>query len=580
MDNAVEVILQEVDLVEVVGEYVSLKKAGKNYKGLCPFHQEKTPSFSVSPEKNLYYCFGCGAGGNVFNFLMELENIPFKEALEMLARRQGIELESRDPAREKAHRRKKDLMFELYRLVARFYQYILLETKAGSEARDYLEKRGYPLDWSQKVGLGLAPRGWDNLLKFLEKKGYQPAFLEEAGLVIKGRKGYYDRFRDRLMFTIFNRRNHPIAFGGRLLSDVKDQPKYLNSPETLLYSKSRNLYGINWAAEVIREQDSVLVVEGYTDVLSLHLHGMENSVASLGTALTLDQARLLKRFASRVYIAYDSDIAGESATRRGLEILRQEGLKVFIVELEEGMDPDDVVREQGLDFFSEKVKTSKNYLEYLLDRACEKFDLDSSSGRIEAGQECVRVLGNIDNEIERQVYLKYAAEKLDLEAGGLERELNKLLKGRKKENEERGYRTIKKQVGSSALEIFEEKILSRLLAGDEEQEFFSRIEPEDFVGPKHFELAQLIAAGKTVSELQLGEDPEIVELVNRLRFNEVQGSTDELVERFLVEKFNQQKRNIREEIKSKSVLPLFWINNKLLEYRDILEKERGLRKEG
>ncbi len=580
MDNAVEIILQEVDLVEVVGEYVPLKKAGKNYKGLCPFHQEKTPSFSVSPEKNLYYCFGCGAGGNVFNFLMEIENIPFKEALEMLARQQGIELESPDPAREKAHRRKKDLMFELYRLVARFYQYILLETKAGSEAREYLEKRDYPMEWSKKVGLGLAPPGWDNLLKYLEKKGYQPAFLEEAGLVIKGRKGYYDRFRDRLMFTIFNRRDHPIAFGGRLLSDAKDQPKYLNSPETLLYSKSRNLYGINWAADAIREKESVLVVEGYTDVLSLHLYGMENSVASLGTALTLDQARLLKRFASRVYIAYDSDIAGETATRRGLEILRQEGLKVFIVELEEGMDPDDAVREKGLDFFSEKVKSSKNYLEYLLNRACEKFDLDSSSGRIEAGQECVRVLGNIDNEIERQVYLKYVAEKLDLDAGGLERELNKLRKGKKKENEERGYRTIKRQVDSSVLEILEEKILSRLLAGEGEEEVFSQIKPEDFVGPKHYELAQLISAGKSVSELQLGEDPEIVELVNRLRFNEVQGSTNELVKRFLVEKINQEKKSLREEIKSKSVPPLFWINNKLLEYRDILEKERGLRKEG
>ncbi len=580
MDNAVEIILREVDLVEIVGEYVQLKKAGKNYKGLCPFHQEKTPSFSVSPEKNLFYCFGCGAGGNVFNFLMEIENIPFKEALEVLARREGIELESRDPARDKAQRRKKDLMFELYHLVARFYQYILLETKAGSEARDYLEKRGYPLEWAKKMGLGLAPPGWDNLLKFLGKKGYQPDFLEEAGLVVKGRKGFYDRFRGRLMFTIFNSRNHPIAFGGRLLSDVKNQPKYLNSPETPLYSKSRNLYGINWAARSIRENDSVLVVEGYTDALSLHLHGFDYSVASLGTALTLDQARLLKRFASRVYIAYDSDIAGEGAARRGLEILRQEGLKVFIVELEGGMDPDDAIQDRGSDFFSEKVKSSKNYLEYLLDKVFERHNLNNSPGRIEAGQECIQVLGNIDNEIERQEYLKYVAEKLNLNAGGLERELNKLRRERKKERIDRGQKVGKTRKDTSSLEILEEKILSRLLSGSEKEEIFSQLKPEDFVGPGNAELARLLFEGKTPAELQLGEKSDLVELVNRLQFKEVMGSTRELVSRFLIEKVSQEKENIREQIKNRRTPPLFWINNKLMEYRDILEKERGLRKEG
>jgi len=580
MDNAVEVILQEVDLVEIVGEYVQLKKTGKNYKGLCPFHQEKTPSFSVSPEKNLYYCFGCGAGGNVFNFLMEIENIPFKEALELLAQRHGIELEKKDTGQEKALRRKKDFMFDLYRLVARFYQYILLETKVGSEARDYLKQREYPLDWAREVGLGLAPPGWDNLLKFLEKKGYQPDFLEEAGLVVKGKKGYYDRFRNRLIFTIFNPRNNPIAFGGRLLSEAGDQPKYLNSPETPIYSKSRNLYGLNWASDKIREQDSIIVVEGYTDVLSLHLNGLKNSVASLGTALTLDQGRLMKRFASRAYIAYDSDVAGESATKRGLEILRQEGLKVYIVELEKGMDPDDVIREKGLDFFSEKVKTSKNYLEYLLDRVCKKFDLNESSGRIEAGQECLRVLGNIDNEIERQVYLKYISEKLDLEAGAMERELNKLRKGRKKENIERDYRPRKRKTDLTSMEDIEEKILSRLLSGDGREEVFGKIKPEDFTLCKHHELAQMLYEGTKPADLQLSQDQEIVELANRLQFREVKGSNEELIECFLLEKIYQEKRIILGEIKSRKNQPLFWVNNKLLEYRDILEKERGLRKEG
>ncbi len=580
MDNAVEIILADVDLVEVVGEYVTLKKAGKNYKGLCPFHQEKTPSFSVSPEKNLYYCFGCGAGGNAFNFIMEMENIPFKEALELLARRQGIELESKDQEKERATRRKKDLMFELYRLVARFYQYILLESPAGEKGRRYLEERGYPLEWAGEKGLGLAPPGWDNLYRFLTKKGYQAGFLEEAGLIIKGNGGYYDRFRDRLIFTIYNYRDYPIAFGGRLLSSNGDQPKYLNSPETLLYSKSRNLYGLNWAAGEIRKKGQVLVVEGYTDVLTLQLYGLENCVASLGTAFTLEQARLLKRFAPRVYIGYDSDIAGESATRRGLEILRQEGLEVFIVELEPGMDPDDVLRDRGLEFFSEKVKSSKNYLEYLLDAVCQQFKLDSSAGRVEAGKECVRVLGNIDNEIERQEYLKYTAEKLDIDAGGLQRELNKLLREKRKNQEKKAKRRKYKEStpsGSSRL-MLEEKLLARALA--EDSQVFKVLTPGDFQDPSHYNLARRLVEGEKVSDLQLGEDSEMTDLVNRLQFIEVSGSTLEILRSFFTEKFQEEKKEIREAIKSRELPPLFWINAKLLEYSELLAKEREMRKEG
>jgi len=580
MDNAVEIILADVDLVEVVGEYVTLKKAGKNYKGLCPFHQEKTPSFSVSPEKNLYYCFGCGAGGNAFNFIMEMENIPFKEALELLARRQGIELESKDQEKERATRRKKDLMFELYRLVARFYQYILLESPAGEKGRRYLEERGYPLEWAGEKGLGLAPPGWDNLYRFLTKKGYQAGFLEEAGLIIKGNGGYYDRFRDRLIFTIYNYRDYPIAFGGRLLSSNGDQPKYLNSPETLLYSKSRNLYGLNWAAGEIRKKGQVLVVEGYTDVLTLQLYGLENCVASLGTAFTLEQARLLKRFAPRVYIGYDSDIAGESATRRGLEILRQEGLEVFIVELEPGMDPDDVLRDRGLEFFSEKVKSSKNYLEYLLDAVCQQFKLDSSAGRVEAGKECVRVLGNIDNEIERQEYLKYTAEKLDIDAGGLQRELNKLLREKRKNQEKKAKRRKYKEStpsGSSRL-MLEEKLLARALA--EDSQVFKVLTPGDFQDPSHYNLARRLVEGEKVSDLQLGEDSEMTDLVNRLQFIEVSGSTLEILQSFFTEKFQEEKKEIREAIKSRELPPLFWINAKLLEYSELLAKEREMRKEG
>ncbi|HLV08659.1 MAG TPA: DNA primase, partial [Halanaerobiales bacterium] len=368
-NHIIEEIKSSIDIVNIISEYVELKRTGKNYKGLCPFHQEKTPSFNVNPERQFFYCFGCGEGGDVFSFLMKIDNITFQEALKILARRSGITLPDYTD-RERRIGEQREKVFAINNFVAKYYNYILTNSKAGEKAVDYLDRRGFSAEDIHKFKLGYAPQGWTTLLNFLKSRNYTTEELLKAGLIVKGRNNkLYDRFRERIIFPIFNICGEVLAFGGRIINTTeKNIPKYLNSPETVIYRKGETLYGLNWACDVIRKTGEVIIMEGYTDILTAHCHGLCNAVASLGTALTYKQARLLKRYASMVYIAYDADSAGEQATIRGLDVLKKSGLDVKVINLPGQMDPDDFIQREGKDGFDTEKEKALTLMEFKLQK--------------------------------------------------------------------------------------------------------------------------------------------------------------------------------------------------------------------
>ena len=335
-ENILEDILGRVDIVEVISGYIPLKRAGRNFKALCPFHHEKTPSFMVSPDKQIYHCFACGVGGNAFNFLMQYERLEFPEAVEALARKAGVNL----PKDQKQDQRAVSLITQLYKineLAADFYAHNLISSQ-GSSARSYFLKRGLKDETIKTFNLGFAHDRWDLLINYLRAKGISLSLLEKAGLVLaKEGGGYYDRFRNRLIFPILDIKSRVLGFGARVLGDAL--PKYMNSPETPIYIKGKNVYGLNFAHEAIREEDAVVVVEGYLDFIIPYQAGVHNIVASLGTAFTPDQAKLLKRYTHNVVMVYDADKAGELASLRSLDIFIDEDMNVKVASLPLGSDP-------------------------------------------------------------------------------------------------------------------------------------------------------------------------------------------------------------------------------------------------
>ncbi len=403
-------VLETVDLVDVVSDYVQLKKAGSNYKGLCPFHQEKTPSFMVSQEKNLYYCFGCGAGGNLFSFLQEIERISFPEAVRISARRVGLSL----PEASKEDPEQRDLrekIFELNKKALSFYREALNKNK---EAQKYLRDRGYGKKEIEVFNLAYAPEGWDNLGSFLREEGYPEELLVKAGLVVESSsgQGYYDCFRHRIIFPIHNPHGEVIGFGGRVLGD--DQPKYLNSPATPIFDKKNVLYGMYLQRSFFRQQRQAVIVEGYTDVITASKEGISGLVASLGTSLTEGQAGLIGRYVDLVYIAYDADTAGTRATWRGLDILESQGLKVRVVPVPTGKDPDDLIAEEGADAFRRLIGESLSLFEFKLRVLLEEKNPRDLEDKLSVISDVFGILMGEKNRIRQEEYLYRVAQKLDL----------------------------------------------------------------------------------------------------------------------------------------------------------------------
>ncbi len=415
-------IQDRVDIVEIIGAALPLLRAGRNFKANCPFHGEKTPSFYVNPDKQIFHCFGCSAGGNVFTFLMKFEKRDFREVVESLAERVGIEIpKDRTIAPEVQERTARIELAN--RLAADFYHRFLTSNPEGAKAKLYLQTRGLSDQTIEDFKLGYAPDAWSALLDHL-KTQFNESFLDKAGLVMAGKEGrYYDRFRKRIIFPILDIKGNSVAFGARVLDD--SLPKYLNSPETEIYTKGRHLYGLYQARAAIRDEDAVAVVEGYMDVIGCYQAGVKNVVASLGTALTIDQVRMIKRHTRNVYMLYDADAAGEMATLRGLELFLEEGLEVKIVRLPDGYDPDEYILENGVAAFRETIKSAKTLFEYKLDLLKKKHDAKSMDGKVKIANELVSLFSRVKNEMLVSVWIKELARELALSEASVIAEIRK-----------------------------------------------------------------------------------------------------------------------------------------------------------
>ena len=407
------------DIVDVVSGYVRLgKKSGSNMFGLCPFHSEKTPSFSVSPDKQIYHCFGCGKGGGVINFIMEIENLSFPEAVEFLAKRAGMAMPEEENDRES---RKRSRMLSLNRDAARFF-YAQLSTPQGGAARDYMAKRRIGPATAKNFGIGFAPDTWDSLEKAMREKGYTDFELFDAGLVRKGNKGgYYDTFRNRLMFPVIDVRGNVIGFSGRILGD--GEPKYMNSPETLVFNKSRNLFALNLAKK--SKSGYIILSEGNIDVVSLHQAGFDSAVASLGTSLTPEQARLLSRYTNQVIIAYDNDGAGIKAAQRAIGILEKLDLKVKVLRMSGAKDPDEFIKLKGADAFRNLLESSENQIDYRLRSVTDKYDLSVDEQKVEFLKEASDLVARLPGSVERQVYAMRVASMSGVSADVVTKEVER-----------------------------------------------------------------------------------------------------------------------------------------------------------
>ena len=492
-EEILEKIKSQNDIVDVISERVRLRKAGRNFTGLCPFHNEKTPSFSVSQEKQIYKCFGCGEAGNVISFVMKDKNLPFVEAVKYLANRANIPLEMHNGEKSKSAK-KKDLLYRVNVEAAKFFFSNLMNNQ---NAKEYFLNRGIKEETIKKFGLGFANDSWNSLMFYLRKKGINDVLLEEAGLISvnkeKGRK--YDRFRNRVMFPVFDYQGKVIGFGGRVLDDSK--PKYLNSPETLVFQKGTNLYGLNFALKHNMSERYFVIVEGYMDLISLHQYGITNVVASLGTALTINQARLLKRYADKVIISYDADMAGQMATLRGLEILRTAGFDVRVLNIPQGKDPDEYVRSNGKEAFLKLINSAEPLIDYRMRKAEEGIDFKNSQSLILYAKRIMEVISDLD-PMEKDVYIKKASENTGIK----EQTLYDILKSKMKDNRENDFRNNKEE-DRSKLYVepgflkAERAILKIMLENKEYLQYIEeRISENDFILLEHKEIFTIIMLAK------------------------------------------------------------------------------------
>ncbi|RGG66522.1 MULTISPECIES: DNA primase [unclassified Eubacterium (in: firmicutes)] len=414
-DEIIEEVRNQNDIVDVISEYVKLQKKGANYFGLCPFHNEKSPSFSVSPGKQMYYCFGCGEGGNVISFVMKYENYSFIEAVQMLAFRAGIELPQVTRSKEeKENADKRSQILTINTLAAKFYYY-MLKSEKGALAYHYLRGRELSDNTITGFGLGYSDKYSDSLYKYMKSKGYKDDILKETGLFTFEEKGVHDKFWNRVMFPIMDVNNKVIAFGGRVMGDGK--PKYLNSPETKVFDKSRNLYGLNIART--SRKDYLLICEGYMDVISLHQAGFNNAVAALGTSFTSGHASLIKRYAKEVVLTFDSDGAGIKAALRAIPILREAGLSIKVLSMKPYKDPDEFIKALGPEAYEERIEKATNYFIFQVGTLMNEYNLDDPSEKTEFHNKVADMLLEFEDEIERNNYLESVCRTFNIPLDGL-----------------------------------------------------------------------------------------------------------------------------------------------------------------
>ncbi len=495
-DDIIEEVRSKNDIVDVVSQYVKLTRKGSSYFGLCPFHNEKTPSFSVTPGKQMYYCFGCGAGGNVFNFIMEYENFTFGEALKYLADRAGVELpkiEYSKEVREKA--KEKSELLEINKQAAQYYYY-QLRTEKGAAGYQYLSGRGLTEETMRSFGLGYSDKFSDGLYRYLKSKGYKDDRLRESGLFnVDERHGMYDKFWNRVIFPIMDVNNRVIGFGGRVMGDGK--PKYLNSPETKIFDKSRNLYGLNVARKT--RKNYIILCEGYMDVISMHQAGFTNAVASLGTALTSGHASLLKRYTQEVLLLYDSDEAGVRAALRGIPILREAGVNSRVVDLKPYKDPDEFIKNMGAEAFEDRLNRASDSFMFRVRVAEGEFPMEEPQGQNRFFERCAEMLLELKDELERNLYIdaivKNYGGRYGVSTEDLRKRVNTLaLKGTPAEHRiqpKTGSQEKKKKdtASAQAQKLMLTWLVSYPKVFDKAAQYLS---PEDFTVPLYREVAEML----------------------------------------------------------------------------------------
>lgn len=527
-EHIIDQVQDRVDIIEVIGSFIPLKKAGRNYKASCPFHHEKTASFMVSQEKQIFHCFGCGCGGNVFNFLMKYERLEFPEAVRILAQKAGVAI-PQEAGYSKGEDSLSNKLYAANESAAVFFQENLKEDK---RARAYLAQRGLSEETIKTFRLGFGGSAWEGLLNFSIKAGITPDILEKAGLAIrKGDGGHFDRFRNRITFPILDMKSRILGFGGRVFLDqpsaekAADLPKYMNSPETPVYNKGRNLYGLNLSWKYIRDADQVIIVEGYLDLMLPFQAGIKNIAASLGTSLTEDQIRLLGRYTKNAVIIFDPDKAGELATLRSLDLLVQEDFRIGVVRLTEGYDPDSFVRKYGSGEFKKRIDAAKTLFDYKLSVLVSRYDKSTLEGKAKIVGEMLPTLSKVPNAVLKSGYIKSLADNLSIDEDSVRQELKKVRNSPAMQQDD----DIKKDVPVRQCRQ-SEKVLAGLLIDDNSCIKMVResLSPEDFKDPAikniieilfkyNDEESKTITPGKLISHLEDAEAhrfiPELVDCV-------------------------------------------------------------------
>ena len=540
-DHIIDEIRDRTDIVTVISDHVVLKKVGKNFKGLCPFHSEKTPSFSVSPDKRIYHCFGCGVGGNVFKFLMEIQSISFPEVLKVLAERAGIPLprNSSDHSTDPGHKERESLR-KLNEAATRYFQSLLKNPEGGLSARNYLTSRHFDAETLERYRVGWAAPTWKGLLTHVQQKSsVTQEQLLKSGLIIKKEDSstVYDRFRGRVIFPIKDLHSNIIGFGGRSINE-EDQPKYLNSPETLLYQKSETLFGMDQAKQAIRKENQVILVEGYFDQMRAVQHGVEYVVATCGTALTAKQASMLRNHAETAILIFDSDSAGRSAAEKGFDILLEHGMNVKIVVLPDGQDPDSFIQEQGAESFLEKIRNAKPFMESYIDALVRESPGQTPADKVKMANQILPLLAKIKNTVERSAWLEKFTSKTNIDDRTFLKELSKALT----QNQPRMAET--KSELAPLLNL--EKHLVHLILSDKEtaQMVFLEVDPEDFSDPILKNIAQTCRQKIDNDEdlridqlLGQTEDPETRNVLSRLGLESVEFESPERTMKDCIGKF-------------------------------------------
>ena len=566
-EELIDDIKNSNDIVDIISQYVTLKRSGRNFFGLCPFHKEKTPSFSVSPDKQIFHCFGCGAGGNVIHFTSKIENVDFKESLEILAERAGITLPTIDGGVDSEKQLLKEKVYEINKQAALFYHETLYK-EISKPAQEYVKKRKLDNKTLKDYCIGYAPAN-SNLYKFLKEKGFTDEEILASDLVNKVGNSFVDRFKNRLIFPIQDVRNRFIAFGGRVLDN--SLPKYINSPENLVYSKARNLYGLNVAKKAKLEK--LIIVEGYMDVISLHQRGIENVVASCGTALTEAQGRLLRKYAEKVIISYDSDGAGQAATLRGLEILSNLGCDIRILQMEGAKDPDEYVIKYGNGRFNNLVDKSISLVEFKVKVLKKDLYLENVNDKIKFLNEIAKLLSSVDNRMEQEVYIDTISREYNISKEAIYAEINKLNYSRNQGKKvlESNYKKTnivkKKETLSEELIKRENMIIGILL--NSRQEMYNQIKnilsPEDFKKEQNKKIMQ-----KLYEEFEKGnsninnileifnDDEEIISILTGLmaydyEIKDDKKAIEDLINNYKKEKLTNRKKEIIDYLNNENI---------------------------